>query len=102
MTAPAHITGPEDLAQTVRNATDPLNEHSYYGTSMNASGDETSRPSEMNELLEKRRLSVAAMGIACEHYVRAHPTRSVVIAATAGAALTALLFTVAEYVAAER
>ena len=102
MKAPADITGPEDLAQTVRNATDPLEDHPNYGTSANPAGDNTARPSEMKDLLEERGLTVNALGVACAHYVRTNPTRSVVIAATAGAALTTLLFTVAEYAVAER
>ena len=95
MTAPKDITGPEDLASTVRNATDPLEEYPNYGTAAHPPGDNTSRPDEMNELLEERDLTVSTWGVACEQYIAAHPMRSVAVAAGAGAAAAALLLLMA-------
>lgn len=94
MTAPKDITGPEDLAKTVRNATDPLEEYPNYGTAANPSGDKRSRPEEINELLDQRDLTASGLGVACEHYIAAHPIRSVAIAAGAGAAAAALVIAV--------
>lgn len=94
MTAPKEITGPEDLAKTVRNATDPLEEYPNYGTAANAPGDKRSRPEEMSELLDERDLTSSGLNVACAHYIRAHPVRSVAVAAGAGAALAALVISV--------
>ncbi len=95
MTAPNDITGPEDLASTVRNATDPLEAYPNYGTATNPPGDKTSRPDEINELLEERDLVVSTWGVACEQYIAAHPMRSVAVAAGAGATAAALLILIA-------
>jgi hypothetical protein len=102
MTAPKDITGPDDLAKTVRNATDPLEEYPNYGTSANPPGDNASRPAEMNELIDERGLTVSGLRAACEHYIAAHPMRSVAIAAGAGAAAAALLIAVADVVRNQR
>ena len=102
MTAPTEITGPDDLATTVRNATDPLEEYPNYGTSANPPGDKSSRPEEINELIEERGLTVSALGVACEHYIAAHPVRSVALAAGAGAAAAALVIAVAGFMGDER
>ena len=91
MTAPKDITGPEDLASTVRNATDPLEEYRNYGTAANPPGDKVSRPDEINELLEERSLTGSTWGVACEQYIAAHPMRCVAAAAGAGAAAAAVL-----------
>lgn len=95
MTAPKDITGPEDLASTVRNATDPLEEYPNYGTATNPPGDQTSRPDEINELLDDREPTVSTWVGACEQYIKAYPMRSVAVAAGAGAAAAALLILVA-------
>ena len=89
MTAPKEITGPEDLAKTVRNATDPLESYPNYGTAANAPGDEASRPEEISELIEERDPGVPSLGVACEHFIAAHPIGSLAIAAGAGAAAAA-------------
>ena len=102
MTSPSGITGPQDLAETVRNAVDPLEDHPPYGTSTNARDGEQSRADEMKQLLEERSLSATDLVAACEDYVKEHPTRSIVMAATAGAACTALLFAVADYLRDDR
>ena len=91
MTAPKDITGPEDLASTVRNATDPLEAYPNYGTSANPPGDNTARPEEISELLDERSPAVSTFTDACEQYIAAHPMRSVAMAAGAGAAASALL-----------
>lgn len=96
MTTPTGITGPQDLAQTVRNAVDPLDEHVGYGTSAHWPQDEQARANEMNQLLSKRAVSTASFGAACEDYIVAHPTRSIVVAAAAGAAGASLLFAVVD------
>ena len=96
MTAPKDITGPDDLASTVRNATDPLEDYSNYGTAANPPGDETSRPEEISALLEARDLTASSLKVACEKYIAAHPTQSVVVAAGAGAAAAALLIVLVE------
>lgn len=95
MTAPKEITGPDDLARTVRNATDPLEEYPNYGTAANPPGDKASRPEEISELIEERGLTVSGLSVACEHYISAHPMRSVAVAAGAGAAAAALVIAVA-------
>ena len=95
MTAPKDITGPDDLATTVRNATDPLEEYPNYGTAANLPGNKDSRPEEINGLIEERGLTVSSLSVACEHYVAAHPIRSVAIAAGAGAAAVALVIALA-------
>ena len=59
MTAPKDIIGPEDLASTVRNATDPLEEYPNDGTATNLPRDKASRPDENNELLESRSSAVS-------------------------------------------
>ena len=91
MTAPKDITGPENLASTVRNATDPLEEYPNYGTATNPPGDKTSRPDEINALLETRSPAVSNWTESCEQYIVAHPMQSVAVAAGAGAAAAALL-----------
>jgi ElaB/YqjD/DUF883 family membrane-anchored ribosome-binding protein len=102
MTSPSGITGPQDLAETVRNAVDPLENHPPYGTATSARDGEQSRADEMKQLLEERSLSGTDLVAACEDYIKEHPTRSIVMAATAGAACTALLFAVADMLRAER
>ena len=102
MTAPKDITGPEDLAKTVRNATDPLEEYPNYGTATNPPGDNASRPDEMNELIDERGPTASGLSVACEHYIVAHPLRSVAIAAGAGAAVTALVIAVAGFIGDQR
>lgn len=102
MTTPTGITGPQDLAQTVRNAVDPLDELVGYGTSTNWPEDEQTRAAEMKQLLAERDVSSPTFAAACEDYIVAHPTRSIVAAAAAGAACTALLFAVVDRIAAER
>ena len=94
MTTSTGITGPQDLAQTVRNAVDPLDDHVGYGASAYWPEDEKSRAEEMHELLSERAVSPAKFGAACEDYIVAHPTRSVVAAVVAGAAGASLLFAV--------
>jgi hypothetical protein len=91
MTAPKEITGPDDLARTVRNATDPLDEYPNYGTAANPPGDKTSRPDEMSELIEERGPNVSTWDAACEEYIVSNPFLSVAVAAGAGAAAAALL-----------
>jgi hypothetical protein len=86
MTAPKDITGPEDLAETVRSATDPLEGYPNDGTAANPPGDKASRPDEINELLFEPGETVAGFSVACAHYIAAHPMRSDAIAAGAGAA----------------
>lgn len=95
MTAPNDITGPEDLAKTVRDATDPLEEYPNYGTAANPPGDKDSRPDEINELLEDRNLNMSKWRDACEQYIAANPVRSVAVAAGAGAAAALLLIALA-------
>lgn len=102
MNSPSVITGPDDLAQTVRSATDPLDAYPNNGTSVNAPGDQTARPEEMADLINERSATVAAFGVACERYISENPTRSIVVAATAGAAVTALVFAVAGLVSRQR
>ncbi len=102
MTAPKEITGPDDLARTVRGATDPLDEYPNYGTAANPPGDNAARPQEINELIEERGLTVSALSVACEHYIAAHPMRSVAIAAGAGAAATALVIALAGLIGGQR
>ena len=96
MSTSTGITGPQDLAQTVRNAVDPLDDHVGYGTSAYGPEDEQARAKEMNKLLGERAVSPAGFGAACEDFVKAHPTRSIAVAATAGAACAALLFAVVD------
>ena len=102
MTAPKDITGPEDLATTVRSATDPLEEYPNYGTAANPPGDNASRPEEINELIDQRGQTSSGLSVACEHYIIAHPMRSVAIAAGAGAAATALVIAVAGFIGDQR
>lgn len=86
MTAPKDITGPEDLASTVRNATDPLEAYPNYGTSANPPGVDTARPEEMSELLDERSPDASTFAVACERYIADHPIQSLAVAAGAGAA----------------
>lgn len=102
MTAPKEITGPDDLASTVRSATDPLDEYPNYGTAANPPGDKASRPEEITEQIEERALTVSGLSVACEHYIAAHPFRSVAIAAGVGAATSALVFAVAGLIGSQR
>ena len=88
------ITGPQDLAQTVREAVDPLDEHSPYGTATNARDDEALRPSQMQQLLAKRveiRVKLVAAG---NEYITENPLSSVFIGAAGGAALATLVFAI--------
>jgi len=98
MTTPSGITGPQDLAQTVREAVDPLDEHAPYGTPTNARDDGTSRPSQMQQLLEKRAEISAKLFAASNDYILENPLRSVLIGAAAGAALATLVFTITSVV----
>lgn len=98
MTAPKEITGPDDLAGTIRNATDPLEGYPNYGTSAHPPGDKSSRPQEINELIEERGSTESALRVACEHYIAANPIRSVALAAGAGAAAVALVIAVAGFI----
>ena len=97
MTTPKGITGPQDLAQTVRSAADPLDDHAAYGISTNSPDDELSRAAEMKQLLAERSVGSTDFLAACEEYIAEHPARSMVLAATAGAACTALIFAVADW-----
>ena len=94
MTKPTEITGPQDLAQTVRNAVDPLDEHVGYGASTNWPEDAKARAKEMKELLDERDARSGNFRAACEAYILTHPIRSVVVAAGAGAACAALIYAV--------
>ncbi len=91
MTAPKKITGPDDLAATVRSATDPLDEYPNYGTAASPPGDESSRPAEMTERLGERGCSDAKWYEAYKDLISEYPTRSVVAAAAVGAAAAALV-----------
>lgn len=102
MTAPKDITGPEDLAATVRNATDPLEQYPNYGTAAHSPGDKAARPDEINDQIDERRLTVSSLSVACEDYIAAHPVRSIAVAAGAGAAASALLIAVAGYISDKR
>lgn len=97
MTASTGITGPQDLAQTVRNAVDPLDEHVGYGVSSHSPEDAQARASEIQRLLDERDASSANFSAACEGYIVAHPMRSVAVAAGAGAACVALIYAVVDY-----
>ena len=102
MTTPSGITGPQDLAQTVREAVDPLDEHAPYGTATNARDDDVSRPSQMQQLLAKRAEIRAKLAAAGSEYITANPYRSVLISAAAGAALATLAFTISSLVRCDR
>jgi len=95
MTAPTEITGPDDLARTVRNATDPLEAYPNYGTAASPPGDQASRPEELKQLIDDRDPTVAGLSVACGQYIAAHPMRSIAVAASVGAAAAALVIAVA-------
>ena len=98
MTTPSGITGPQDLAETVRKAVDPLDEHAPYGTETNARDDDALRPEQMQELLAKReeiRFKLAAAG---NEYITVNPFGSVLIGAAVGAALVTLAFAITNLV----
>ena len=92
MNAPKDITGPDDLAATVRSATDPLDEYPNYGTAAAPPGDESSRPAEITEQLDERGISELKWSDGYEQYISDYPLRSMVAAAAVGAIAAALLF----------
>ena len=91
MTAPKEITGPDDLAGTVRSATDPLDEYPNYGTAASPPGDESSRPAEMTERLGERACRDARWYDDFEDLISEYPMQSVVAAAAVGATAAALV-----------
>lgn len=94
MTAPTRITGPDDLAKTVRNATDPLEDYPNYGTAANAPGDQEARPSEISEQIGERRVDRTTLGMACENFIASRPLLTVALALTTGAAIGSLLVSI--------
>ena len=92
MTASTEITDPQDLAQTVRNAVDPLDEQVGYGAGSYWSEDGNAHVAGTKQQLGDRSASSTRLGAACEDYVVAHPIRSVAVAAGAGAACVALIY----------
>ena len=80
MTAPKDITGLDDLAATVRSATDPLDEYAHCGTAAAPPGEESSRPAEMVEQLNERGVYESMRSASYQRYLVDHPVRSIVAA----------------------
>lgn len=97
MTAFTENTDPQDLAQTVRNAVDPLDEQIGYEAGRHWLEDDSAHATKIKQQFDDRSISSTRLGAACEDYIVAHPVRSVMVAAGAGAVCIALIYSLIDY-----